>query len=344
MSRHELLEQSRRWLDAVVTNYGILFEPHHSPADQVERVHQFRVAIRRVRSVLPALASGLGGGARKKASLVLRNAATATGDTRDEEVLAETLDNLALRGPVTEHLAHWRKGRERRLVGTRKLAIKRLADEFDVPLRKTLATLRHGLLEIEHTITEAPSVAALLTAKLNDLESRTRRALEQGGSEDFHRARIGAKKLRYLAEWLDGSVATNLNEVADVAAKLQKTLGKLHDLEEAAVRMERARGLSNDDRKLILIELERRRKKAEQRSRADLVKLLPELAHELERCTAELNRSVGALEERGDALADADAQGRHATFSAGSHHAVNEGGDDASARTTDRVAESDRPA
>ena len=344
MSRDELLEQSRRWLDAVVTNYGVLFEPRNSPADEIERVHQFRVAIRRVRSVLPAMASGLAGGARKKASLVLRNAATATGETRDEEVLAETLDNLALRGGVAEHLAHWRLGRGRRLVGTRQRAIKRLASEFDAPLHKTLATLRQGLLAIEATITEPASVAALLTSKLDDLGSRTQRALENGSSEEFHRARIGAKKLRYLAEWLDGSVASNLGDIAELAAKLQKTLGKLHDLEEAAVRMERARGLSSEDRRAVLVELERRRKKAEQRSRADLVKLLPELARELGHRTAELSRSVGALEESGDALSDADAEGSDAAFSVGANHAVNEGGDDASARTTDRVAESDRSA
>jgi CHAD domain-containing protein len=288
VNRDELLARSTSWLEAVTATYLGLLAPAADERDAVEQVHAFRVALRRLRSVLPALTAGLGKPKRRAIDAALRSISDATGETRDEEVLDETLGGLEL--ATSEALTHWRRGRGRRLRGTREQALMALRGELAPVLHDALQRLLEAGARLPLDAASPERARALLGARFAALALRTERALERGTSDDFHRARIGAKKLRYSCDWLASERAPSLVEVAERCAKIQKCLGRLHDLDEALVRMDRARGLSL--RADVLAELRQRRDRAEAKARDELRRQVPKIAGALDRALAALAAPV----------------------------------------------------
>ncbi len=80
--------------------------------------------------------------------------------------------------------------------------------------------------------------------------------------EGLHDLRIEYKHLRYAIDGLETALAPELVAMRDVAAKLQKRLGDLHDLDVAKTTLQAARGLAPTHRTIILAALEQRRDKA----------------------------------------------------------------------------------
>jgi CHAD domain-containing protein len=342
VNREELLARTTSWIEAVTAAYLALLAPAADEHDAIEQVHDFRVALRRLRSVLPALTSGVGKARRRAIEAALREVADATGETRDEEVLDETLTELDLAS--SDALTHWRHGRGRRLRGTRKRALEALRAELAPVLHEALQRLAEAGTQLPLDASSPTRTSMLLRGRLTALASRTERALEGGTSDDFHRARIGAKKLRYSCEWLASELAPGLVDVAERCAKIQKSLGRLHDLDEALVRMDRARGLTV--RAELLTELAARRARSEARARDDLRKQVPKIASTLERALDHLalsskEPSTGAIEEGGDPQAHADAQGGGDPPSFGPDHPTKQGGHDARTRAVEGVARPD---
>lgn len=314
MNREELIARSTSWLEAVTATYIALLAPATDEHDAIEQVHDFRVALRRLRSVLPALSAGVGKSKRRVLDAALREVANATGETRDEEVLDETLRALDL--PSSEALEHWRSGRARRLRGTRARALAALRGELAPVLQGALRQLHDANLRLPLDAASPASTRALLAARMTALTQRSTYALEHGASEDFHRARIGAKKLRYGCEWLASEGTPGLVAVAERCAKIQKSLGRLHDLDEAIVRMERARGLAR--RSDVLAELIKRRARIEERAWDDLRKQVPKIAVLLEQ----------ALEESARPIAEAPSTAIAEAFAARTHADAELGGED----------------
>lgn len=291
MNREELIARSTSWLEAVTATYLALLAPATDERSAVEQVHDFRVALRRLRSVLPALSAGVGKSKRRALDAALREVADATGETRDEEVLDETLTALDL--PPSEALEHWRSGRGRRLRGTRTRALAALRGALAPVLQGALRELHDASLRLPLDAATPAATRTLLAARMTALTQRSAYALEHGASEDFHRARIGAKKLRYGCEWLASEAAPGLVAVAERCAKIQKSLGRLHDLDEAIVRMDRARGLAL--RANVLGELTSRRAGVEERARDDLRKQVPKIAVQLEHALKQLERPIAEV-------------------------------------------------
>jgi CHAD domain-containing protein len=339
MRRDELLARSTSWREDVSATYLALLAPAADERDAIEQVHAFRVALRRLRSVLPALTSGIGKTKRRAIDVALRAIADATGETRDEEVLDETLAGLHL--GAADDLLRWRAGRSRRLRGTRGRALEALRGELAPVLSDALCRLAETDARLPDDAASSERARAFLGARLRALIERAEYALAHGTSEDFHRARIGAKKLRYGCEWFAREEAPELAIVAERCAKIQKTLGRLHDIDEAIVRMDRARGLTL--RADVLAELTKRRRRAEERACEDLRRLVPKVADALERAFAALaaTPSARALEQGGDPLPDADAQGSDASLGSGPDHPVQQGRHDAGPGAADRMAERD---
>ncbi len=237
-------------------------------ADQAELIHDYRVALRRLRSVLKPV--GLAYGKKKARGLAseLREIANVTGDLRDEEVLRETLADLDLEPSSKEALGRWMAGRTRREAGMRARVTRQIRHHADEGggIRDVLARTRDLVARPpKHDISPAVLAEAAVEATLGAIEERTA-AASPHDVDAMHRLRIGYKRLRYTLELVEGLFAFDAPSGAKLAAKQQKLLGKLHDLDEAIVRIGRARGLPHHARERVLSALKKARQKCERKA------------------------------------------------------------------------------
>lgn len=201
--------------------------------DDEEALHDFRVALRRLRSALRALRPWLAGSVRRRHEKRLRRLARATNAARDAEVqLAwldaqrEALDSRLHRGGL-ELLTH--RLEERRRAANRGHAT--LVARY----RKVSLRLRPRLERYEVRLDGAgrmPFSAVMAGLLAEQLEvTRAQLAAIAGASdqERIHRARIMAKRLRYLLEVLRGSRHVDPGPAVRHLKQLQDLLGELHD-------------------------------------------------------------------------------------------------------------------
>jgi CHAD domain-containing protein len=219
-----------------------------APGGDGEALHDFRVALRRLRTVLRAYRPWLEGGPRRRHARKLAGLAASTNAARDAEVqlawLAEQREHLApARRAGLDWLVATYEGRRGSGQGTAedagrwgKLALK---------LRARLETYRRRVRPIEVEPLGAV-LAGLLRARLARLLQAV--ALISGPDDvaHAHRARIEGKRLRYLLEPLRATPGLGAREAVRRLKRLQDVLGELHDAhvleaEIAAARRE-ARG------------------------------------------------------------------------------------------------------
>ncbi len=203
--------------------------------DDEEALHDFRVALRRLRSCLrayrPLLQSSLSG----KLVKALRRLARRTGTGRDAEVQLEWLQKARTRLRGRQRVGHeWMR---RRIEAQRERAYdkirNRVAGDFDAlapRLREQLTVYQvQYRLDRAHT---AGSFAEETAARVLALEDALRRDLERIHAvtdlRQAHQARITAKRLRYLLEPLSGSVPEAAGAVKCIKS-LQDLLGALND-------------------------------------------------------------------------------------------------------------------
>ena len=216
---------------------------HHDPLARmgdVEGVHQVRVAFRRLRSDLRTLGEAVDPIWLARIEPQLRSTGGALGAARDLDVLEEHL--------------------REEVGGVRTLAP--LFKDLDQRREAARADLRAALedpsypLLMEELVTAAeyppagPSGGERATSILPDLTMDAWRKLEgrvddlddETPDEDFHRARIAAKRVRYAAELtvraLNGARADAAADFAQRIAELQDLLGTIQDatVAEAAIR------------------------------------------------------------------------------------------------------------
>src|SRR5574337_41645 len=180
-------------------------------ADADDAVHQLRVTIRKIRSLVAADTLGLSDGAR--ISDELRWLADLLGTARDAEVLAQryrrALDRLPprlVRGPAEERLVdaaaqRYRDGWRRSLAAMRSPRYFRLLDRLD-----------ELVAEQGHPVPGAPQATQTIDAAYRRVSKAERAAarVTDDASRDraLHRIRKAAKRLRYTA------AATGAPEVA----------------------------------------------------------------------------------------------------------------------------------
>jgi CHAD domain-containing protein len=246
------------------------------PAD-AEALHDFRVALRRLRSCLKAYRDLLDESVPKKLAKRLKRLAGATGPGRDAEVQLEWL-----RGQGSRLVSHQRPGSSwmlARVNDRRREAYEGLQEEIerDFPdvhddLHRRLAVYRTKV----HLDPAAPrptlgeATAAILHDQVADLVAHLAKVEDADDKDKAHEARISAKRVRYLLE----PFAEELPDSAPVIKRfkaLQDLLGDLHDahvLEDeltravedaAAERTRRILQLSLDDPHSALLRVQRRR-------------------------------------------------------------------------------------
>lgn len=206
-----------------------------SDPDDHDALHDFRVAVRRLRSWLGVDAVLPGSLAPARGHKLLRRLAQATNESRDDEVFAEWLTS-ARPTLATQHrgAADWMLSRIGRM---KRLAEKELHAEIDRDLDKAMALLDERLLRysVPYDVVRGPqreTFAASMSSLVRSGTARLQRRLAAvNGPEDhgaIHRARIAGKRLRYQLETV--AVALPGAQACLLRLKvLQDLLGDHHD-------------------------------------------------------------------------------------------------------------------
>jgi CHAD domain-containing protein len=214
-----------------------------------EAVHDLRVAIRRMRTLLK-MSRGLFG--RWHTNVVREAFATvmrATGELRDEEVLEETLEGTA-EGPEFQTWLHDRKSREARL---RHAVITRIERGDLDRARLFLKALLVFPVEPERNVDLGRFARRTVERARRNVENM--RDVEVTDVVGMHDLRIAYKELRYSIELLADALPIDARAQLEPATVFQKRLGELHDVDVAKQVIEEAKGLSAAARQQALASL-----------------------------------------------------------------------------------------
>lgn len=201
-----------------------------------EALHDFRVALRRLRSLMRVYRPYLKGSVGKKLRARLKELAASTNQARDAEVQVEWLQTQLTRenDPASEagtleesgasHLLE--RLREQQSAAPSPETLRQEFEPLQASVRKSLSRVRLRLDEdgrsfLRETGTLIENEAGVLRSSLESISSAD-------DFEKLHRARIEAKRLRYLLEPLQLSVTDVRARVSTMKA-LQDVLGELQD-------------------------------------------------------------------------------------------------------------------
>jgi CHAD domain-containing protein/CYTH domain-containing protein len=257
-----------------------------------EALHDFRVALRRLRSGLRAyerwFTDTIGRSDRRK----LKRLAGATGDARDIEVHLAWLDRAALPGSAADggrvlrnHLEAKRKAADR--------AARRSAHHFPAHADNRRGGFERYTAELDPAHPVAVLTMGTVTARLareqtDDLRTHVEAMREDDDPAVAHRARIEGKRLRYLVEPFAGDVALT-DDVLSMLRSLQNDLGSLHDLD---VLMALVGGLDADEAEAVALAGLAAYLGEQRTSHLERVR-----SHHLEEAAADLGRRVDQLAE-----------------------------------------------
>lgn len=211
-----------------------------------EFLHQLRVGVRRLRSLLKLAEALMPKDASASFDDEMTWLATTLGPARDWDVFAgETLPAVSRTLPLPQlrREVGQLKARATRMRGVRYAAAKETAGSSRLTrLLLALGACFAGLTAGEPGAPEPPSARSFAKGALETSERRLRkraRHLPHAGPAEQHRARIAAKKLRYVAEFFAplyprGRSKAYLTRLAG----LQTALGTLNDMATAQLLVE----------------------------------------------------------------------------------------------------------
>ncbi len=203
-----------------------------------EALHDLRVALRRLRSALRAWGPALAGVVRDEDRRRLGRLSRATGPARDAEVLLRWLEGLRDGVP-----AAWRGALEwlaSRVEAARQDGYAAVEQEV-APRFAELAPALARQLAAGGEPAPAPGGAGSFGAALAGLARAQARTLKEALAAvtvpadvaEAHRARIEAKRLRYLVEPLRGNARADAGPAVKSLKALQDLLGAMHDAHRA---------------------------------------------------------------------------------------------------------------
>ena len=229
-------------------------------ADDDEALHDFRVAVRRLRSTVRAYRDYLRDSIDRRDRERLGALADETGDARDLEVqvswLERRLDMLPRgegpgdrgQGTAGEPDGHERARAWELLNATRAARndardrlLRHVNREFPRERWRLARSLRFYLVRVDlEAPPEGPRLAAVLArlalAQAVELEERLAQVQSIDDQEPAHRARIAAKRLRYLLEPVQADLE-GAPGVIRALKKLQDALGEMHDADVLLARI-----------------------------------------------------------------------------------------------------------
>ena len=209
-------------------------------------LHEFRVAIRRLRSLLRAYRPQLETAIRAKDRKRLRAIQRATGGGREADVALEWLTKQHA-DLAPEHLAglNWLSALllERRrkcaedLDSDVRAEFRRTAEKLEerLPLMRT----EQNLLAEEHHASFARTLANLTESHATELLVNLGEIASMDQAAQLHQSRIAAKRLRYLLEPVR-AYAAGAQGVVKRSKRLQEVLGDLNDIHVLMHEIERS--------------------------------------------------------------------------------------------------------
>lgn len=211
-------------------------------ADDPEALHDFRVSMRRLRSVLRGYRPVLGKAVPRRLRRRLRRLARATNPSRDFEVKLAWLKSQDERLRPRDRVGlRWLVAR---LEEGQRAADSEARDLIDSRFEDRMAALEKGVAALEAAAApEDPSLAAVTAQRLAQLLATFRRRWDKvrgiGDQAAAHQLRIAGKRIRYLLEPLAGVLPTADAAVARFKA-LQDVTGEMHDADVLAGRLAEA--------------------------------------------------------------------------------------------------------
>ena len=213
--------------------------PRVFEASDAEAIHDLRVALRRLRTVLRLARDVLGRFHADVVRAALGDIQRATGALRDAEVVDELFAELAI---DVEPFTLWR---------ARRRATERARR------REVLAKLAAGDLDRARALLGALLVLPVKPSRDVDVTKLARRAVrsaehgvvshgtvEVSNVTALHELRIAYKRLRYATEMLKDALPPQLFALRERAVVMQKRLGEIHDVDVAIELVGRARSLA----------------------------------------------------------------------------------------------------
>jgi len=212
-------------------------------AQDAEALHDFRVALRRLRSWFRAFRPELGDSIRRGIRRDLRQLAARTSECRDLEVhLAWVRQEATGLAPAERPGADWLL---ERLALRKRFADARLRDWLDRRFARLAGRIRRrlGSYRVPVALGErAPWPAARevlrprLSLALEVLQTELARVRTLADEREAHRARLAGKHVRYLLEPFAGELP-GAPEVLAQLKMLQDVLGDLHDAQVFAAEL-----------------------------------------------------------------------------------------------------------
>ncbi len=253
-----------------------------------EAVHDFRVALRRLRTMLKPARRVYGRRALREIAMVLKHYADLTGALRDEEVLHDTLSKLSVDAQLRKILDAWlwrRTKHEQTLRRKAILALGHLGQKAEAkPARAKAALMLAGagleetLSRLEQKLQKARKAGSMEALELGlRVIQKARAEIEELGEVDphdteaMHEKRIRYKRLRYTAELFGDVLGEEGARLEKRAAKHQTRLGRVHDLDMAVLCVKRTRSFGAANKEAILKALGEARAQAVQKCLGDML-------------------------------------------------------------------------
>lgn len=188
-----------------LATHGLLaVEAHLQPSlhrDQVEDVHELRIAVRHLRAVAWAFGPALPARVRARWRQALRDVADAAGDVRDWDVfVAQTLAPALADHPGDPVLLALIETVQGRRVAAREAMVTRLSQYRQAPLPTLHRDLAH--LSGRRARGRLDTFASKRIGKARRRVRELARMARDGEYEHVHKLRIGSKRLRYAIEAL----------------------------------------------------------------------------------------------------------------------------------------------
>jgi CHAD domain-containing protein len=238
-----------RELDVALVDTIPRVQRHQSQEEDDEAIHDMRVAIRRLRTLLKMSRSLFGRWHTDCVRRAYAEVMRATGELRDEEVLEETLAGAASHEAFAPWLDH-RKTREAKL------------------RHAVSARIERGDLDRARLMLKALLVFPIDPERDVDLARFARRTVERArrrvegqrdvGPDDvlgLHDLRIAYKELRYSIELLSDALPIDARAMLEPATVFQKRLGEVHDVDVAIETITQTKSLPHAAREEALATL-----------------------------------------------------------------------------------------
>ncbi len=198
-----------------------------------DALHDFRVSVRRLRSWLRAFKPWVDDAVSRKQRKRLSEIADASGAARDAAVHLEWLrGERRLMGYRQRIGEAWLRDRlDRRRTEGMEAALAAAAD-FDAmapKLERGLASYRRAVLARDAPSPFGVVVAERLREETKSLRNQLSAIRDANDVDHAHRARIAAKRLRYVFESVADAIADG-EAIIETLRSLQDSLGDLHDV------------------------------------------------------------------------------------------------------------------